>query len=206
MRLVKIFVVGVVVLGVEVAAKSRRKRESAEVDGGVLHLAPRIRSSKDVRCGERNSSGAEVPEACIHRISIGELGEVSAKDPLDLSDAAANVTGTVIQNEVNMKAWIVAEQNIVLGPCERVGGTGRELNPPINVLAAWIQVEVIGRRAGTRPYVIHVEALGSVVVPIGLVNQFVVGKCAPVNAEDAAVAREPIHGQNAIAYFPICGV
>src|SRR5215469_16343404 len=122
MRLVKVFVAGVVVLGVEVAAKSRRKKESAEVDGGVLHLAAGIHSSQDVRRGERNSGGAEVPEARIHRINIGELGEVSAKDPLDLADAAGNVTSAVIQNEVDMNAWIAVEQNVVLEPREGVGG------------------------------------------------------------------------------------
>src|SRR5262249_38250129 len=162
-------------------------RKSAEVDGGVLHLAPGIRSSQDVRRGERDSGGAEVPQARIHRIRTGELGEVTAKDPLDLADASGNVTGAVIQSEVDMNAWIAVEQNEVPGPCEGVGGTGRELNPPINVLASWIHEELIRRRAGTGPYVIHVEALGSVAIAIGLIDQFLVRKCGPVNTEDAAV-------------------
>src|SRR5215472_9784316 len=72
-------------------------------------LATGIRSSEYVRRRERNSGCAEVPEACIHRISVGELGEVSAKDPLNLADASGNVTGAVIQNEVDMNAWIAAE-------------------------------------------------------------------------------------------------
>jgi hypothetical protein len=111
----------------------------------------------------------------------------------------------VVQNKVNVNAWIACEENIVPGPGERTCSIRLVRDPEINILTARIQI-IAGRGcAANGARIVHVKSFGPMAVLVDLVNELLIRKCRPVDAEDVAGLRIPVDRKRAIVDLPVRG-
>lgn len=87
-------------------------------------------------------------------------------------------------------------------PGESARRACRSGDPKIDVLTVWIKIVSWCRWATQASYVVHVKTFGAVVVTVRLIDEFLIRKSGPVNAENAPIARHPLHRERAIADYP----
>src|SRR5437870_725522 len=103
--------------------------------------------------------------------------------------------------EINMDSGVVPGEDEVLGISERIGGTGGGRDPPVDEAVAVLEVVSRGC-AGAQSGIVHIEALRLSPRRVSYIDE-VIRISGHVHAEDMAGSRIPVHGDDAVADFPV---
>src|SRR5262249_38519071 len=137
-------------------------------------------------------------------IRVGEKRLTDTKDVLNLTQAAGDVGGGVVDDEIDVKAGVVVRKDEMPSVGESVGRARCNGNPPVQVLVTSLLTSGCGH-AAAEAGVVHVEAFWlSVGTAICDVHQLV-EMAVQMNGKNVAARGVPVEGDDAVGDLPIVG-